>query len=139
MIGFPPPATSPIRLAKIFLGKLKLVLVAQSAYQHHLARLSIVYASSYHAWRKRELLPRPQASRLGSVVESIRTQPQLLGCFGKTALKITMEAMPIRVMSTSKSGNNVSSEAGHDLISFINASPTRKITREVKGSRTFTY
>ncbi len=134
MIGFPPPATAPIRVDKI-LGKLKPIVL----YQHHLSRLSIVYASSYHAWRKLELLPRPQASRLGSIVESIGNQPQVLGCFGKSALKITMEAMPIRSMSTSKSAKNVSAEAGHDLISFINASPTRKITREVNGSRTFTY
>jgi hypothetical protein len=139
MIGFPPPATAPIRVDKI-LGKLKPILVAQCVYQHHLSRLSIVYASSYHAWRKLELLPRPQASRLGSIVESIGNQPQVLGCFGKSASKITMEAMPIRSMSsTSKSVKNVSAEAGHDLISFINASPTRKITREVNGSRTFTY
>lgn len=137
MIGFPRPATAPIRVEKI-LGKRK-QLVAQSVYQQHLSRFFVVYASPYHTWRKLELLPRPQALRSGGIVESLGNQSQGLSCFGSSSSKFTMDAIPIRSMSTSKAAKKVSAEAGHDLISFINASPTRKIMHEMNRSRKFTY
>ncbi len=137
MIGFPQLAAATLRANKI-LGKLK-PLVAQTVYQQHNSRISIVYASPYYTWRKLELVPRPRAIHSNGISESVGSHSQASGCLNSSAAGFTMDAIPIRSMSTSKTSMKVSAEAGHDLISFINASPTRKIKHESNRSQKFTH
>lgn len=137
MIGFPYLATANLRAEKI-LGKFK-SLVVQTVDQQRLPRISSIHAPLYLSWGEVGFSSRPQAVRFNRVSTSRVNQSQALGYSNGSAPRFRMDAMPIRSMSTSKTAQGVSAEAGHDLISFINASPTRKVTHEVKGPDTFTY
>ena len=129
MIGFPPPATATLRADQIA-WTLK-PLVAQRIDQQRVSRIPSVYASWYTTRRGLEVLPKPQAVRSNRISKSLVNQLQPSGNLGRSPSRFPMDAMPLRSMSITETAKKVCAEAGRDLISFINASPTRKITHEV--------
>ena len=133
MIGVRSLATATLARIKI-VGKLR-PLVARSLDQQRQQQQQQqqnlrVILRAYTSLCCTSGLPRPQTIRSSSrISKPPLNQSQASGCLGRTASRSTIDAMPIRSLSTLKKSedtSDVSAKAGHDLISFINASPTRK-------------